>query len=79
MIMEVKVLFFGVLTELAAADIKIYSGVRSLDDLIHRVIDEVPEIANYNYRIALNNEFTEGSPELKNGDEVAFMPPFAGG
>jgi molybdopterin converting factor small subunit len=77
--MEVKVLFFGVLTELAAADIKIYSGVSSLDDLIHRVIDEVPEIANFNFRIALNNEFIEGNPELNNGDEVAFMPPFAGG
>ena len=48
-------------------------------DLKIRIIDDFPEIVHYNYRIALNNEIIDGDPSLKSGDEVAFLPPFAGG
>ncbi len=29
--------------------------------------------------VAVNMEYTDGSHELKNGDEVAFFPPVTGG
>ncbi len=77
--MKVKVLFFGVLAEISGTECKHYTDVRSLGDLKLRLIDDFPEIAHYSYRISLNNELTDNDPSLKDGDELALMPPFAGG
>jgi sulfur-carrier protein len=77
--MEIKVLFFGVLAEVAGTAIKHYNGVRSVKDLTIRIQDDFPEIVHYNYRISVNSEITDNDLSLKPGDEVALMPPFAGG
>jgi molybdopterin converting factor small subunit len=78
-IMEVKVLFFGVLTEVTATYGKHYREVKSIGDLILRIQDDFPEVVHYNYRISLNNEIINNDPKLNDGDEVALLPPFAGG
>jgi molybdopterin synthase sulfur carrier subunit len=77
--MEIKVLFFGVLAEVTQTMFRHYSDVCSFSDLKHRIEDEFPEIVHYDFRIAVNSELINDEPELKNNDEVAFMPPFAGG
>jgi molybdopterin synthase sulfur carrier subunit len=77
--MEVKVLFFGVLAEVTGTSLRFYNGVKSVGDLRLRIQDDYPEIVHYNFRISLNNELINDEPLLKNGDELAFMPPFAGG
>jgi sulfur-carrier protein len=77
--MEVKVFFFGVLAEVSGTGFKHYRDVKSISDLKLRIQDEFPEIVHYNFRISLNNEITDKDLLLKSGDEVAFMPPFAGG
>lgn len=77
--MQVRVLFFGVLSEVAGTDQKQYNDVEFLDDLRHRISDEFPEIEHYNFRMSLNNEFVDGDHALKDKDEVALLPPFAGG
>jgi molybdopterin synthase sulfur carrier subunit len=77
--MEVKVLFFGVLTEVTGTDCKHYRDLGSTGDLRLRLEDDFPEVANYNFRISLNNEIINEDRPLHNGDEVALMPPFAGG
>ena len=73
--MEIKVLFYGVLAEVAATSFKHYSDINTLGDLILRISDDYPEIVHYNYRIALNSGIIEGEPPLRSGDEVAFLPP----
>jgi molybdopterin synthase sulfur carrier subunit len=77
--MEVKVLFFGVLAEVAGTNFKHYMEVNSIGDLNHRIMDDFPEVPHYNFRIAINGEIIDNDAPLKNGDEVALMPPFAGG
>ena len=77
--MDINVLFFGVLAEVVKTGSKYYTGVRSFGDLRLRVEDDFPEIVHYDYRIAVNNEIINDEPVLQNGDEIAFMPPFAGG
>ena len=77
--MQVKVLFFGVLSEVAGTDCRHYSDVKSVNDLRLRILDEIPEIEHYNYRISLNNEIINSDMSLKDNDEVALLPPFAGG
>jgi molybdopterin converting factor small subunit len=77
--MEVKVLFFGVLSEVAGTSFKHYPNVKTVNDLKLRILDDFPEITHYNYRFSVNNEITDKNLTLKTGDEVALMPPFAGG
>jgi molybdopterin synthase sulfur carrier subunit len=67
------------LAEVTKTNFKHYRDITSYDDLRLRIQDEFPEIIHYNYRIALNNALINEDPELKNEDEIAFMPPFAGG
>jgi molybdopterin synthase sulfur carrier subunit len=77
--MEVRVLFFGVLAEVTGTNFKHYREVKTISDLRLRIQDEFPEIVHYNYRISLNNEIINDDPILSDGDEIALMPPFAGG
>jgi molybdopterin synthase sulfur carrier subunit len=77
--MEVNVLFFGVLAEVTGTAFKQYNEVKSTNVLIMRIQDDFPEIVHYNYRIAVNSEITDSDQVLEPGDEVALMPPFAGG
>lgn len=77
--MTVKVLFFGVLAEITGNGCKHYSDTKSVSDLMMKIQDEFPEIVHYDFRISVNNELTDNEQTLKDGDEVALMPPFAGG
>lgn len=77
--MVVKVLFFGVLADVTGTGFKSYYDVKSVGELRLKIQDDYPEIVHYNYRISLNNEIINDEPVLKDGDEIAFMPPFAGG
>jgi len=77
--MQVKVLFFGVLTDVTGTVFRHYNDVKSTDDLRFRIEDDYPEIVHYNFRISLNNVLINEDAVLNDGDEVAYMPPFAGG
>jgi sulfur-carrier protein len=77
--MQVKVIFFGVLAEVAAINVKFYSDVKSLGHLKMLIQDDFPEFVHYNYRISVNSVIVNNDPDLKDGDEIALMPPFAGG
>jgi molybdopterin converting factor small subunit len=77
--MEIDVLFFGVLAEVAQTNIKHYRDVNSFSDLRLRIKDDFPEIIHYNFRFSVNNEIINNDPVLNDGDEVALLPPFTGG
>jgi molybdopterin converting factor small subunit len=77
--MKVTVLFFGVLTEVTGTGTKFYNDVRDLEDLRILIADDFPEIVHYNFRMSVNNEIVSGNHGLQDGDEIALLPPFAGG
>jgi molybdopterin synthase sulfur carrier subunit len=77
--MGVTVLFFGVLSEVAGTGTRFYNDVESIGHLKIRISDDYPEMLHYVYRISVNNEITDEDMLLKDGDEIAFLPPFAGG
>jgi molybdopterin converting factor small subunit len=77
--MQVKVLFFGVLVEVTGSNLKLYNDAKSIGALKLMIQDEFPEIVHYNFRISLNNEIVSSDRDLNDGDEVALLPPFAGG
>jgi len=77
--MQIKVLFFGVLADVTGTNCKHFRDVNSMGDLMLRIHGDFPEVVHYNYRVSLNNVLTDNDPLLCDGDEVALMPPFAGG
>ncbi len=77
--MAITVLFFGVLSEIAGTGTRIYNDIKSIEHLRIRVADDYPEMAHYSFRISVNNEITDNDRILADGDEIAFLPPFAGG
>ena len=53
----------------------------SVEDLSKKLYELYPKVESFDssVRIALNQEFVEGDIELKDGDEVAYLPPVSGG
>jgi molybdopterin synthase sulfur carrier subunit len=77
--MEVKVLFFGVLSEVSGSAVKHYQDVSSVSDLKRKIQDDLPELTHYSFRISVNSLITDEDLLLKTGDQIALLPPFAGG
>ena len=78
--MNIKVLFFGALAEEVGNDSIDIEFAGNLDKLRTDVEERFPSIRRYSYRISVNRVLEPGDVMLLNeGDEVAFMPPFAGG
>jgi len=53
----------------------------SVEILSKKLYELYPKVESFDssVRIALNQEFVEGDIELKDGDEVAYLPPVSGG
>ncbi len=77
--MKINVLFFGVLSEITGKDILSLNDIEDTTALNNMLRDEYTEIKSVTYRIAVNKEIIDTNTKLNEGDEVAFMPPFAGG
>lgn len=57
-------------------------GSKKLSELMLQVENDLPEFAKVTAQkplIAVNHEFAEANQEVKDGDEVAMIPPMAGG
>ncbi|OQY04905.1 MAG: hypothetical protein B6I20_02135 [Bacteroidetes bacterium 4572_117] len=77
--MQIKVIFFGILSEVTENTHLELSDIENLMALKSYLWKTFPEMKNMDYRFAVNKEIVDGKVEFKNGDEVALLPPFAGG
>jgi len=75
-----KVLFFGVLKDITKKDKIEISGVKNLSELKRKIFEMYPELSKRKFSIAVNKEIKNGDDiPLKDDDEIALLPPFAGG
>ncbi len=82
-IMKVNVLFFGIthdLTGFAQEQVELPEG-ENLEGLRRLYETRFPRLlsAGGSLLVAVNQEIAKGSVPLRDGDEVAFMPPVSGG
>lgn len=77
--MKITLLFFGVLAEVAGTDSLEMEFSGKINDLKTSVEKSYPKFGNYSYQISVNSELTRENKELRSGDTIAFLPPFAGG
>jgi molybdopterin synthase catalytic subunit len=81
--MQVRVLFFGILRDLAGKSsdsLQLPEG-GSVRDVITRYESEIPELKKHLSSIALavNEQYASPETRLKANDEVALLPPVSGG
>jgi MoaE-MoaD fusion protein len=81
--MQIKVLFFGLtrdLTGFGEERLELEEGGR-LDDLWRAYERRFPKLSEMSHVLvtAVNQEVAARSRELRDGDEVAFLPPVSGG
>jgi molybdopterin converting factor small subunit len=77
--MKVKVLLFGILAEEAGRNEIELDSVSSLEDLRKHMLAQYPSFADNKFNISVNKTLTRGNKKLSDGDEIALLPPFAGG
>lgn len=77
--MKIKVLFFGMLSEITDMQETELQDIENIRILQSYLWKNYPEMKNMDYRIAVNKEIIDGKLDLQDGDEVALLPPFAGG
>jgi len=77
--MKIKVLFFGILAEEAGSDNLEIDYEGDMTGLKKMVEINYPSFGKYSYQVSVNRVIERDNVILKEGDEVAFLPPFAGG
>lgn len=81
--MEVRVLFFGMLKDVVQreSDTLVLPANATLDDLVRHYREANPGLEKFlsSIAISVNQEYAGRTTKLKNGDEVALLPPVSGG
>jgi molybdopterin converting factor subunit 1 len=80
---SLQILLFGALKDAAgtpAVTIEAH-GEMTVEALLERLCAQYPSIAKYlpHTRVAVNYEYCNTSQQVKEGDEIALIPPVAGG
>lgn len=77
--MEITVLLFGNLAQIAGATKITLQNVKDTITVNELLQSKFSEFKNKKYAVALNQQLVRDNQNLKDGDELAFLPPFAGG
>jgi len=81
--MQVRILFFGMLKELTGrgSDLLTLPEHATLSDVFTHYEASTPRLGEFSASIAIsiNQEFAGPDSHLKEGDEIAFLPPVSGG
>lgn len=80
--MEIKLLFFGISTDIVGVNKMDYQLEESttVGVLKANLISKFSELKNINdFAIAINEEYVDDKTILKNKDVVAIIPPVSGG
>ena len=77
--MNIHVILFGALADVAGKSKLMINDCEDTQSLKCKVIQEFPALNNSEFLISVNKKLVRHNQKLKWGNEVAFLPPFAGG
>ncbi|MFZ4545534.1 MAG: MoaD/ThiS family protein [Saprospiraceae bacterium] len=77
--MKNKVLLFGMLADAIGCSVIELEGGGDTEALKENIIGLYPVLDKYPFVIALNKKVVKGKQLITAGDELALLPPFAGG
>ncbi len=73
-----KVRLFGILAEKAGTDL-IEVNAHSTTAIIEALGAHIHDLGNYSFSIAVDRKIVHDEVELSGHEEIAVLPPFAGG
>lgn len=79
MSLKINVILFGQLEQLTNCKQVELQDVKDTEELKSKITAQFPQLEGFEYLIALNQEIINENTTLKNNDELALLPPFAGG
>lgn len=74
-----KILFFGKLKEITKKSKMEIKGIKDLSELKSFIYKKFPEIEREIFFIAVNQKICNENIDLREEDEIAFLPPLSGG
>jgi len=79
--MNIKIKYFGLINECCgkSEENREISENTSLSELKIELHQAYPALAEKQYKVAVNQKISDGDEDLSEGDEIALLPPFAGG
>ncbi len=77
--MSIQIKLFGPLTDVVGSSLLEMTGIADTDSLRKIVLNEYPGLSRHSFKITVGKKIVSGNIALKSGDEVALLPPFAGG
>ena len=78
--MRLEVKYFGMIAEWASTEQEsIEVDGTSVAALKYALVKRIPRLKDISYQIALNQKLVNSETLVNDADEVAVLPPFAGG
>jgi molybdopterin synthase sulfur carrier subunit len=77
--MKIKLLSFGPLTEIIGEQMVLPADIADTKSLTAYLSNNFPGIEKISYKIAVNRKIISGDVSFKDEDEIALLPPYAGG
>lgn len=80
--MTITAKYFGIIADFTQKKEETFSlneEINTMQSLQSQLEKLYPQIGNTKYALALNQKLVYENETLHNGDEIALLPPFAGG
>lgn len=80
--MNLKVKYFGMLAEAVGCqedEIQVTTSQISVVELTEQVVQKHPKLNTMSFKVAVNQSIVDFNLIVTETDEIAFLPPFAGG
>lgn len=79
--MKVRLIAFGIIKDIfGTAQVEVEVNVTDAGTLKNILADKYPELKKLaHYMVAVNNEYATDTTAIKEGDEIAIIPPVSGG
>jgi len=77
--MSIQVKLFGTLADVVGKNEMQVQNVNDTDSLKEKLFFDFPDLKNKSFVVSVRKQISNGNQKIGIGDEVALLPPFAGG
>ena len=77
--MSITIKLFGSLVDVVGKNEIPMQNMTDTDSVRKKLIADFPVLGNYSFVVAVSKRIIRENKKLNTGDEVALLPPFAGG
>ena len=78
--MPLTVKYFGMLAEATKCNEELLEVSNcTIKELTNRLLEHYPGLKEKNFKVAVNQSLVDENTLITNNDEIALLPPFAGG